>query len=753
MAARCTTLDRAGASIIDWNHMRYVTTLAVLAPPLVIAAASGAEAEDPFLVSVYDGLHGSATQEAFRALAPFPVGVVYVQRPGEGEAAIRRHFCTMRRLGYTALKQIMALPTWSREDIALIALEEGIIPWWYGEAGWEPVTPALLEKLGLPRDMPIAAAREHPRMRAHQKEFLRARIMRAKKYVQAHGALPHSAAPAFAKEAGGAGPGLDPDSVEPFLTWVRDRYETIDRLNTAYSQHHSGLWPAGGMPFESWEDFSRRWENQNRREYQHLCDIFRFKAVARLKLIQERIAAFRVFDPGAPFRAGGEMALFLPMAYYGVSFEGIADLVTDCGSFYPSIHLCWHFHQVEHEVLRPVYMQASMAVDLFKGGWTASWESTGGPQQFDGGKGGEGFTVDEKTMTQLMLTYIAAGFKGFGFWCWSPRTAGKEAGEYSLLDRHNKVTPRAIRVGEIGQAARRYRDELWQARKEPLVGIYADWENEAVWAAMSVTGRDEFRQWPINARVGISRALMNANIPFEYVLVSDLRKGLAGRYRIIYLPFVLSIARDTLELLSAYVKAGGRVVIDMPSARYDERTALLSTDTGTTFEKTFGAIIGGYQYAGTNRPVRLGPLNLKGCTADMTPTHATVLARYDNGRAAITAARYGSGTAMILGYEASMMCFKPGNAAAEAYVLRHTMGAMTARFSCDRALVYRLAAPAADHYFLMNDGPQRTVSLDTQEFKYTSCEDVIEGKPLTPGSPILIEAYSGRWLRFKKTEE
>ncbi len=78
-------------------------------------------------------------------------------------------------------------------------------------------------------------------------------------------------------------------------------------------------------------------------------------------------------------------------------------------------------------------MQASMAVDIFKGGWAAPWESTGGPQQLDGGKGGAGFTVDEATMTQLMLNYLAAGFKGFGLWCWSARSAGRQNDRGVLL--------------------------------------------------------------------------------------------------------------------------------------------------------------------------------------------------------------------------------------------------------------------------------------------------------------------------------
>ena len=152
---------------------------------------------------------------------------------------------------------------------------------------------------------------------------------------------------------------------------------------------------------------------------------------------------------------------------------------------------------VGFEVVRPVFMQAQIAADWAKGIWTATWESTGGPQYFSGGKSPfvaetrdrtAGFTVDAGTIAQLMLSYLAAGFKGFGFWAWNHRTAGWEAGEYALLDRNNQPTVRAVRAGQIGKAACRWSRELWAAHKEPLVGVLADWDNEAIWACMAVGG-------------------------------------------------------------------------------------------------------------------------------------------------------------------------------------------------------------------------------------------------------------------------
>jgi len=704
-----------------------------------------------FLTEKYDQLHHSPTQAKYKAIAPMPAGVVYVQNPEDGEAEMRWHFRTMKELGYNALKQIMPVEGWTVEQIQAIALEEGLVPWWYGEGGWAPITEELLADLGIPNDLPMAEVRTHPKMLAHQKTVLRKRITTAENYAKTYGETPRGSARAFEPTVGGRGVDLSEKGQEEFVKWAKAAYKTIEQANFAYNQHHAGLLNQG-QSYRSWADFEARWQNANHREYRAKRDIFRFKADYSLDALQGKIAHYKQYFPDAPFRAGGELGLFLPQAWYCVDLEGIADLVQDAGSFYPSVHFSWHYDQVDNELTRPFYMQASFANDIFKGGWSATWESSGGPQQFDGEKygGPKGFTVDNKTMMQFVLTQIAAGLKGFGIWCWNPRTAGKEAGEYSLLDRNNEVTPRAIKVGQIAQAMDRYRDELWTAHKEPLVGVLVNWDNEAIWAAMSVRGKEEFRQRPISARVGVSRALINANVPFEYVTADDLRNGLAARYPTIYLPAMLAINHDVQEILETYVQNGGHLVMDLPSAWYDEYSALLPTGDESWLERVFGTKLNDFHYSGHNRQYHLRGEPLQGFTARLTPTSADVLAYYDNQQPAITRHQMGEGQATLLAFEASGMCFQPGNTFAERQLVRYTLANLQPPYRCEGAIVYRLASPEADHYFLINDNPARSVFLDTQNFDYQSVQDAVTGEELELNAAVELESWSGRWLRFEK---
>ncbi len=707
---------------------------------------------DPFLARLYDRLHDSLNQQKFRHLAPMPIGVVFLQWPEMTEEDIRGHFRLMKQLGFNALKQIMTCPGTTIARIQHMALDEGIIPWWYGEGGWEAITNELLDKLDIPQDTPISDIRRHPRMVEYQTRLLRERIDGkpvppvGQSPIEPYDTVPHT-----------VGVELEARYHARFVEWLKQTYGTVETLNDAWNLRHVGI-AKGGAPWTTWNEVAENWAKLGTNEYRHLRDILRFKADEYLRAVRLRTDQALTHDRNEPVRAGGEMGLFLPFAARATDMEGIAEEMARGGSFYPSIHLAWHFEEVDFEMARTVYMQASIAADWFKGGWSATWESTGGPQQLSGGKAWDresalktaGFTVDAGTITQLLLSYVAGGFRGVGMWCWNPRSAGWEAGEYSLLDRNMEPTPRAIRAGQIGQAMVRLRDELWQARKEPLVGVFQDWDNEAIWACISVPNRDKYKHVPIHARIGASRALINSNVPWEHVTASDLRNGLAGRYRVIYLPAVMGLSADLLPLLRGYVESGGRVVLDMPGAWYDTFGRLLPTGKGSDFEALFGATLDDFQYA-SNVPRSIDGMAARGFVSFVTPTSARAVATFDDGRRpAVTEHVLGSGTAVLLAYEASLMCFRPGDQAAETLLLRHTLGQYGSPYACADAVVYRLAAPAADHYFFINNGPARAVTLNTKSFHYRAAADPVTEETLDLNAPIALEAYSGRWLRCEK---
>jgi len=707
---------------------------------------------DPFLTRLYNQLHASPQQDKYRKIAPMPIGCVYLQREGEGEKEMRQHFKTMKELGFTALKQIMTRPGTTIEQVQLLALDEGINPFWYGDGGWEEITPSLLKKLKIKETSSMDEIRNHPAMQSHQKEVLRMRILHIQDFAKTSPDKkgPKERSVAFEPEVGPRGFELSEIGKKLFVEWVKKEYKTIDMLNEVWCQNYVGLQTDQATAFRDWSDFDGRWEKVPNNEYRHLRDILRFKADHGVEGIKKNIRLFQNFDKDAVFRGGGEMSLFYPHAWWCVDMESVAKSMDSAGCFYPSMHFAWHYDEVKHELTRPFYMQASQMHDYFKGGWSAAIEATGGPQQFSGGKGGNGFTTDSGTMTQFIYSQLAAGFKGFGLWTWNARDAGWEAGEYALLDRNQEVTDRARKVGRIGKAMNKYRDELWAARKEPVVGILIDWDNDAMWAAMTKAGRDSFLMEAVKGRIGAARALMNANVPFEFVTKTDLIRGLSGRYKVIMAPSFVSLDKKLMPVFTDYVKAGGRLVMDLPGPYYDEQAVLFSTKAGSAFESLFGTKLADYQYSGINRIWTLENEKLKGFTVDLKTTSAKILARYGNGNPAITENFLGKGSAVFLGYEAAMACFKPGNPNWEKKFIQYVLGSKTSPYFCSNALVYRLSGEKADHYFVINDQESIQTQINFGQMKYSRLEDAVTGEILSSDKPFKVNSFDGKWIRALK---
>jgi beta-galactosidase len=740
-------------------------------------------ASDPFLHRRIEALTDTPMQRKLRRLAPMPVGCVFLPWPGLTEDEARRHFRLMKELGFTCLKQTMPLPPeWPEERTFRVAFEEGIIPFWYAEGGYEDITPELLTRLGLPADMDIDAALAHPAMMAHQRGVIERQIARGGKAsaptaYHALGADPLAKAKtaqdmtvAELRARAHIVPGvvgdvkgheIHPEAVPHFVAWLKQHYGSVAALQETWNCHHVGQASNIWSSWKTWEDVQRDFERIPTNEYRNLRDKMRFRAETfNENFIAARGRIQQIEAPEVPLRSGGEMGIFLPFASRGTDMELIARTMADYGSFYPSIHLTWHFEEVAYEVVRPIYLQAALTADWARGIWSATWESSGGPSWFSGGKAPfvkwaqdktPGFTCHEGTITQMMLSYIAAGYRGFGFWTWNHRTAGWEGGEYAILDRNRQPTERARRMGAVAKAAVRLRRELWEAKKEPLVAILQDWDNEAFWAAMSVTGRETYKSEPIRARIGAGRALIDGNIPFEHCTPRDLREGLGARWAVIYLPAFISLSDELMDMLIAYAEQGGRVVLDLPSALFDGQGRVLETGPGTRFERLFGAILHEYEYArSVNIRYRLEGVDLEGFCARLSTTTARVAASYEpNGRTAVTEHTIGRGSAVILGVQAGLNCCMPGNRPMQDLLLRHVLGGHRPGYQCNGALCYRIAAPSADHYMLINDqGHAVSASLVPQiDGRW---EDAVTGEVLPAGEPIAIAAEDARWIRISR---
>ncbi|MFW5759016.1 MAG: beta-galactosidase trimerization domain-containing protein [Bacteroidota bacterium] len=723
--------------------------------------------KDPFLDSLYMEMNNSPMQQKLRSSKPFPVGMVYYQQRGDNLDSAKKEFQVIRDLGFTALKQVELKapgnPVNFEQEVFHAAIDAGISPWYYGKAGWRTITQDLIDSLGISYELidnNLEKIQNHPRMIDYQKHYLHQRVkkmhLKPKK-------------PKGMGEPGRNSPYIPERLVPEFSKWLRNQYKTLDQLKLAWNTGFTGnleisnFDQAAALLKSTHEDeYGNRWGRRTW-DFRRMRDAMRFQADLIIDNYQQTMEMFYEWDPEEPERTGGHQ-LFENQAINSWDLEAQAKSASIGGSFYSSIHLTHHFFLVDGEITLPVYMQSRLVADMFKGGWSATWESTGGPTQWSGH---HNLTVDGKLMQQLFLSYIAAGLKGIGIWMWNSRGEGWETGEYALCDIQGQPTDRARVAGNLSEILQKQRFELWDAKDEPMVGVFYSWENEAMLGALSLgayqlstpvfeSNRDrKFRQYHSEARIGISRALINHNIPFEYVTDRDIQSGLAARYPVIYLPYMLAVDELTMKGLKQYVEEGGKIVADFPLMMLDNYGRLNKQLPGSDFETLFGFMTADYFHT-FNESKSYKNKNLDSQFGEIKLTDAKVEDTFDDGTPAIITNNFGEGKTLVFNFEASRNAFRPGNTWMEEILAKQSIDGIRPPYTVknnNNSVVFRRSAPEADHYLIINKGAEETLAISSEDIDFVGAEDLIKKENLSIKNntfEVTVPAKSGSWIRASK---
>jgi beta-galactosidase len=735
--------------------------------PYEISGTQAREGDDPYLTELYWSLNDSPMQQRLRRIRPLPVGVVYYQQRDEGYAEAKEEFETIRDLGFTALKQVLLWdpdnPEGYDERVFRAAIDAGISPWYYGKGGWADITPELVGELGIeldpiPENMP--AIQSDPRIIEYQRHVWHERVSRMDEKPPK---------PKGMGEPGRNSPWMPERLIGPFADWLEEQYGSIGALEEAWNCGFIGSCDYADFTTAAREllgsDFDEYGNGTGKKvkDFRRYRDAMKFQSELIVENYQRTMDLYYDWDPDEPERTGGHQ-LFENQAMNTWDLEGQAKTAAIGGSFYSSIHLTHHLFLADNEIMRPVYWQARTIADMFKGGWAAVWESTGGPSAFSGYQQN---TVDGGTMAQLFTAYLAAGLKGIGVWMWNSRGEGWEVGEYALTDVQGDPAERAIVAGRFAERMQENRFELWEALDEPTVGILYSWENDATLGRMSLgqyelntpvyaTDHDaQYRQYHSQGRLGVSRALMNHHVPFEYLTERDLSAGLAGRYPVIYLPYMVTLSAEHREILKQYVADGGRLVADFPVFMLDTYGRLNKQREGSGFPELFGFQVGDYQHT-FNRPLELLGEELYTLYGDLKLKGAEVIETFAGGVPAVVRHAYGEGEVLLFNFEAGRQTFRPGNDAMEAFLTYHTLGDHRPPYAVSGAsssTVTRRSAPEADHYFILNDGAAETITVTSDVIDYGEAVNVYseEVLPPTPGGfSVEVPERTGVWVRVEK---
>lgn len=738
---------------------------------------------DPFLEKRYWNLHKTPMQERIRSLRPLPVSVVYAQQEDDSPEKMRIEFKKISDLGFSGLKQLMLMgenaTVSGKERVFNTVLDQGISPWYYGIGGWDPINSGILSQLGIKKPYTkenVLEIQNSAEVKNYQKEILKKRVMNMKNVPPPDKSIQMG-------EPGRGNPFMKERLIPLFAEWLQKKYGTTQNLSQAWAIGYDSREPftsfltaAQEMKGEGLDEFGRG-TGKLSWDFVRFRDAMRFQADLMVGDYQRTMAHYTKFEPNEPKRTGAHQ-LFENQALNGWDFDGQAAAAAIGGSFYASIHLAHHFFLTEGEILNAAYIQARMVNDHYKGGWAATWESTGGPTQWSGT---HSFMVDSALVKRLMLSYLAAGLKGIGFWTWNSRDKGWEMGEYALTDLQGEPGPRALTAARVARACEKERVELWDALDQPSVGIVYSWENEALLGRLSLGSyplatkaypkdRDpEFAQYYSQARVGIANELIERNIPFEFVSEAELLKGLAGRYKTLILPCMVLLKDSTLQLLKDYAVEGGNIIADMPLLMTQENGHLNKWKKGGLAEQIFGFQVADYQNFFNHPLGKEWGLNTGiGQFGDLKLTTANYLNGahpvFEN---QITENNLGKGKVWMLNLEACRALFKgkpslgaSGKAQELAKVLFSKVfeKAVKAPFTVSNSniRVFRRASKDYDYYFLMNDASENqsvTITLNTNSYKEVS-NCLGDGTLFTIKSGNLIQSNltskGSAWIRCKK---
>ena len=168
-------------------------------------------------------------------------------------------------------------------------------------------------------------------------------------------------------------------------------------------------------------------------------------------------------------------------------------------------------------------------------------------------------------MRRWMLTAVSCGVTAISFWVTRAEIMAQETNGFSLLDPGGETTPRLQEAARVGAALNRHADLFgspsWGGAEAAILN------NE--WAAQLATTTPPAYDHLAYSTRGWHRLLWQAGVPADFVEISTL-DHLRANYKVVIVPFPLSLSDEAAAILVRYVESGGFLVCEAAAGRLDE---------------------------------------------------------------------------------------------------------------------------------------------------------------------------------------
>ena len=271
-----------------------------------------------------------------------------------------------------------------------------------------------------------------------------------------------------------------------------------------------------------------------------------------------------------------------------------------------------------------------------------------------------GDPIDHEDQRVWMWSTVSRGARAINFFAYYPMSSGYESGGYGLIELDGTITPRAREAGRAAQIIHRHRELFLRSRP-------AKTEVAVLYNPLSQMVGGEQNSGPASGHkdslIGYYRALLEANIPMDFVHRRELEAGQLDGYKLLIVPYPIMFTQRAADGLKAFVEKGGHVVAEARLAWNDSSGYAAEVIPGMGLSEVFG-VRESYVKMGQDQPIIPADVehpvlegiegNLKGgyFIEGFRPrpgAKTTVLAKLENGEPAIVASEYGRGRTIVLG--------------------------------------------------------------------------------------------------------
>ena len=332
----------------------------------------------------------------------------------------------------------------------------------------------------------------------------------------------------------------DDESAEAFRGWLRARYETIERLNTAWG---TSFWS------QQYSDFAEILPPRltlSSRNPSQVIDFHRFSSDELLGYYRAELEVLRRHSS-------------VPVTTNFMVTAHIRNL--DYWQWAPEMDVVANDHYLDNRLADPT-AELAFASDLTRGlagggAWLLMEQSTGAvnwqPQNLAKAPG---------EMTRNSLTHVAKGAEAICFFQWRASLQGSEKFHSALLPHAGTDSDVWREVIELGGTLDRL-DEITGTRVQADVALLFSWEN---WWAADGESR------PTHAIDHLSQVhAVHASLRRLGHTVDVVRPGAdLSAYRLVVVPNLYLVRDSEAAVVSDFVAAGGHAVVTFFSGIADE---------------------------------------------------------------------------------------------------------------------------------------------------------------------------------------